>query len=472
MKRILTLFFVLLLLFTVSCNTVFAQTEETQESESNVTEPEIASDAALVMDADTGAILFQKNMNEKYSPADIAQIMTVLLALESEKVDDTITVTKDVINAVDREGAHISLSEGEEVPMKDLLYAVMLSSASDAAKTVATAISGSETAFAEAMTHRMKEMGAVNTSFVNADGEPAENNFSTAQDLAILIKEALKNKTFREIFSATSYTMDETNKNASQRSFTTICLLMKNSDMEVKYEYTIGGKSGWNADANYTLASVAKRDGRTLICIILGSESSKQRYEETIALYDYAFSAYRNITVPTTLLSPTEIPVMKDGTIVRKIQVSIPEGTLLSTNVNFKEGTMTVSSLPSYVTEGDTTIRLTVSAKDENNSTVVLGTVILEIETKDLDLGEAPGTKKPVPLSLGAKIWRVIRTILLIILCVIGGILLLTAILFLISYFQRRKRHAQRQRRRLEQRKQEESEAEKQVTYTGRRHKK
>lgn len=471
MKRFLTIFLTLVLAFTFCTLQTLGQTDTPDEEQTPAEVPEIQSGAALVMDANTGSVLYQKNMTDKHSPADIAQVMTILLALEENKTNETVTVTREILDTVDREGAHISLQEGEEVKIKDLLYGIMLSSASDAAKVVATALAGSESAFAEKMTARMKELGAVNSSFVNADGEPAENNFSTAQDIALLTKEALKNDAFKEIFSKTSHTMDATNKNASERSFTTICLLMKNSDMDVKYEHVVGGKSGWNKDAGYTLVSAAEQDGRTLICVILDAKSSEQRYKETIALFDYAFAAFRNVSVPSTLLSPTEIPVMKNGTIVRKILVSIPEGTLLSTNVEFQEGTMTVSSLPAHVTEGDTSLRLTVSAKDRENNTVVLGTVILDIETKELDLGETPGGEKKVPLSVGAKIWRVIRTILLVILCIIGGIILIAAALFLVSYLQRRKRQALRRRRIREKQMEEEAEALKQVQYTGRRHK-
>ncbi|MBO5247922.1 MAG: D-alanyl-D-alanine carboxypeptidase [Clostridia bacterium] len=472
MKRFFSLLLSLVLAGTLLCFPASAEQQNNDATDSPQIEPQITSEAAIVMDADTGAVLYQKNMTEKLSPADTAQILTVLLGIESGMGEETVTVTKETVDSVDREGTHISLAANETVKMKDLFYATMLASASDAAKTIAAAVSGTEGDFAEAMNLRMKELGGVNSSFANADGAYAENNYTTAQDLALLTKSALENETFRSVFGQVSYTMEGTNENATSRSFTTLCLLMKNSDMNVKYENAVGGKTGWNSKSGYNLVSAAKQDGRTLICVILDAETSKQRYEETVALFEYAFSAFRNVPVPTTLLAPTEIPVMRNGIIVRRITVSIPEGTFLSTSVDFQEGTMTVSSLPNHVTEGETNLRLTVSAKDGQNNTVVLGTVILEIETEDVKLEATPGGEKLVPLSFWAKLWKVIGTILLILLCIAGGIILIAALLFLVSYLQRKKRRALRRRRIEEQQREEEAEQAKASLYSGRRHRK
>ena len=439
-------------------------------SADEVTAPNVQSTAAVVMDANTGSILFQKNMDKKLSPADTIQILTVLLGIESGKSGESVTVSKDVIDTVDREGTHISLVADEKVKLKDLFYATILASASDAAKTIAVAVGGTEASFVEEMNLRMKKLGAVNTSVTNSDGAFDENNYTTAYDLALLTKTALKNKEFYNVFTTSSYTMDETNKSTKGRSFSTLCLLLKNSDMNVKYENAVGGKTGWNKSSGYNLVAVAEKDGRTLISVILDAETSKARYEETVTLFDYAFSSYRNVLVPASLLKTTEIPVIKNGTIVRKINVSIPENTYLTTNADFQEGTMTLSSLPNHVSEGDTNLRLTVSAKDKNNTTVVLGTVILEIQTEEVRLEESPGGEKIVPVSFGVKLWRVVKTILLVLLFIVGGILLIAVILFLTSYLQRRNRKKRRKQRLEEQRKAAEEEAN-EVLYTGRRHK-
>ncbi len=471
MRRILGFLLALIFFATFSCIPALAENQNTKTGLSSTEEPKIQSTAAIVIDADTGSILYQKNMTQKLSPADTVQILTVLLGIESGKSEEFVTVSKDVVDKVDREGTHISLVADEKVRLKDLFYATILASATDAAKTIAVTVSGSEKSFTEAMNQRMKKLGAANTSLTNSDGAFDENNYTTAQDLALLTKTALMNEEFRTVFQASSYTMSETNKNTTGRSFSTLCLLLKNSDMNVKYDFALGGKTGWNESSGYNLIAVAEKDGRTLISVILDAETSKIRYEETIALFDYAFSAFRNVPVPKTLLESTEIPVIKNGTIVRKINVSIPENTYLSTNAEFQEGTLTLSSLPNHVNEGDTSLRLTVSAKDINNKTVVLGTVILDIQTEEIHLEEVPGGEKVVPLSFGAKLWKVIRTVLLIILCIIGGILFIAVLLFLVSYVQRRNRQKRKRQRLEEQIRVAEKEAAQENLYTGRRHK-
>lgn len=465
MKRILTLLCAFILTF--SLLTVPAAAETAQSP----TIPEINSGAAIVLDAQTGSVLYRKNDSAALPPADTAQLMTVLLALESGKADQTVTVTKEIAETFDKNKTNLPLKEGEEVKIRDLLYAVMLGSFSDACKTVAVAVSGSEAAFAEAMTARMTQItGTKSSNFGNADGEPHEANKTTAMDLALLTKEALKNEEFRKIFGTVAYATSATNATTSQRDLKSVCKLF--TDPEYKYEHVIGAKSGFNDDAKYTLVSAAEKDGRTLICVILSAGSS-QRYQDTIALYNYAFTAFRNVEVPTNLISPTEIPVMnKDGNFTRKITVSIPEGTFLTTNLPFKEGTMEVSTpLPSYVQEGATSISLTVSAKDNNNVTIVLGTVNLNIETKEIETGTKAGGSKEKPMTFGQKLWKVVSTILWIIFYIILGIILIAVALFVMSYLQRRKRLANRRRRQEERlREAEEAEAEKEPVYTGRRH--
>ncbi|MBP3300763.1 MAG: D-alanyl-D-alanine carboxypeptidase [Clostridia bacterium] len=450
MKRVLTLLCALLLL--VSCLTVGTAAETAKQ-------PTVNSEAAIVVDAETGVTLYQRNETKQLAPADSAQIMTALLALESGKANETITVTKEIAATFDKKGTNIPLAVGDEVKMIDLVYAMMLGSNSDAAKTIAVAVSGSEKTFAEKMTARIQQItGTKSSTFANADGEPSDGNRTTAKDLALLVREAMKNDEFRTVFGTTAYTMPAPNANSSERPFSTICMLMRNNDMNVKYDDTVGGKSGWNKDAKYTLVSAAQRDGRTLICVVLGASESKQRYQETIALFDYIFATFRNVEIPTSLLAPTEIDVVKDGKVVRKIVVSIPEGTKLSTNTEFREGTMAIaSSLPKQVQEGETNITLTVSAKDQNGITVVLGSVILNVETRapetesppanDENLGGQTEKKK----SFGAKLWDIVKSLLLFLLYVILAIVLLALVLFVMSYVQRKKRQARRKRRREEQ---------------------
>lgn len=473
MKRFFTLLCVLALCVSLMGISTYAETAQSPEK------PNIKSEAALVLDADTGTTLYQKNEKALLPPADPAQIMTVLLALEAGVANQTVTVTEEISTSFDARGNNIPLAKGEEVKVLDLLYAVMLESKSDAAKTVAATVSGSEKAFAEKMTQRLREItGSQTASFGNADGEPHEGNSVSARDMALLTVEALKNTEFRKIFGTAAYVMSPTNKNVSERSLQTICRLMRDNGTSAKYEGIVGGKTGYNKSADYTIVTAVERNGRTLVCVVLGSDTSDLRYNECTALLNYAFTAYRNIIVPTTLLQPTELPVIKDGKTVRTIRVSIPEGTILSTDKEFQEGTMSVSSLPTSVQEGATNITLTVSAKDMNNITTVLGAIVLEVETRD-PLASTPvpnpddtlGSQTVVPATFGAKLWGVVKTILWILLYIVLALILLVAVLIAVSYVQRRKRRALRRRRAEERKREEEEEESRQKSpYTGRRH--
>ena len=459
MKRFLTLMLICILL-TAAVLPLAAEGVEV---------PQVVSPSAVLMDAQTGAVLYQKNMTEKRNPASVSKIVTVLLGIESGKGEETTVVSEQVVKITERDSTHLSLVAGEEVKLNDMFYAAMMMSAHDAANVIAESVAGSVPEFVEKMNARMKDAGATGTRFTNADGSRDADNYTTAEDIALFTKEALKNETFRTVFGQVSYTMPATNKNTAPRNFNTICYLLRESDQNVRYTDAIGGKTGWDEDAKYTMVSAAEKDGRTLICVILGAPKSQTRYTDTVALFDYGFAAFRNVAVPTTLLPETEIPVMKDGNIIRKVKVSIPEGTLLTTDQTFTEGTMFLASaLPTYLTEGATDLHLTVSAKDETGQTVVLGTVVLTLAGREVELDPAGG-EKPVEQSFGSKVWKVIKIILLVLLIIIGALVLIAAALFAVSYIQREKRKRIRRQRQEERRRREQEEEAKENEYVGRR---
>ena len=470
MKRFLTFLCVLTLL--VSCFAVGTAAE-------TVKQPTIQSEAAIVMDADTGVTLYQRNETKQLPPADSAQIMTALLALESGKINET-------VNAFDPNGTNLSLSVGDSLTMRDLVYAMMLGSYSNAAKAIAITVSGTEKAFTEKMTARIQQItGTKNSGFANADGEPADGNRTTAKDLALLLQEALRNPEFRKIFGTAAYTVPAPNKNASSNPITTLCLLMRDTGTNVKYEGTIGGKSGWNKDAKYTLVSAAQRDGRTLVCVVLGSSDKNQRYSETIALFDYAFKVFRNVTVPSSLLAPTEVNVTDESgqQVLRTVVVSIPEGTKLTTNTEFQDGTMTISSsIPTKIKEGEI-ITLTISAKDKNGITVVLGSVTLDVAPRAEDnpsdtmtsedqsanngnLGGQTEKKKTVLQRIGGFFLGLLKFLLYVLLAIV----ILAIALFVMSYIQRKQRLARRKRRKEEQEETEHAGTRHASSNTGRRH--
>lgn len=190
MKQLRRLFFCLIAGF-IMLNGLVLNTNAVESEE-----PNVSSEAAVLMDAGTGQILYQKNMDQKEYPASTTKIMTVLLALENGEFDDVLTMSHDAVFSILRGSSHIALTTDEQITLEQAVYAALLASANDAANGIAEYVSGSMEAFAEKMTERAHELGAINTHFVNAHGLDDENHYTTAHDLALIMQEAIKHEEF------------------------------------------------------------------------------------------------------------------------------------------------------------------------------------------------------------------------------------------------------------------------------------
>lgn len=260
--------------------------------------PDIVADAAIVIDADTGNILYQKNAFEKEYPASITKIMTCLLALENCSMDETVTMSYDAIWGIERDSNHISLDVGEEISMQDCLYALMLESANEVAWGIGEHIAGGDiTDFAEMMTEKAAELGCLNTNFTNANGLPDDNHYTTCYDMALITQAALQYEGFRTITGTLTYTIGPTNLCEEERPLWHHCKLI-HIDHTYTYEYCEGGKTGFTTQAQNTLVSWSKKDGREIICVIMNCQGASNAYTDTIALSNYCFDNFTDITPP------------------------------------------------------------------------------------------------------------------------------------------------------------------------------
>lgn len=266
-----------------------------QAVEANKEELDLDAQSAILIDVKSGTVLYNKNAFEQQYPASITKIMTVYLAVENSNLDQVITANASAIDTIDRSSSHIWLDYGEELTIEDACYAAMLQSANDASNVLAEAVGGTQENFVKMMNEVADEAGALNTHFSNAHGLPDEEHYTTAYDMAMILKTALKNDAFRTIFEAYNYTMEPTNKQKDQRIFATGNELIKKG--AYRYEYAKGGKVGWTADAGYTMIATAEKDGMELIAVVLKDSSKEDRFLDIIQLFEYGFSNYKTAVV-------------------------------------------------------------------------------------------------------------------------------------------------------------------------------
>lgn len=282
--KIISLF--TLFTFILSNYTVFAEPE---------TKSLISADSGILMDAETGQVLYEKNMDKKEFPASITKIMTILLGVESGKMQETITMSRNAVFSIPRDSAHIALDEGEEIKLEDALYGAMLPSANEACNGIAEHISGNVSDFAKLMNERALTAGAKNTNFVNPNGLHSPDHQTTAYDMAMITRDALKNSDFKKIFGTTSYQIPPTNKQNEIRYLWTTHRMLK--ETEFYYEKAIGGKTGYTSEALNTLVTVASDGKRELIVVLLRNQSGRSNYSDTKKLFEYGFNSFSKVSL-------------------------------------------------------------------------------------------------------------------------------------------------------------------------------
>ncbi len=279
--------------------------------------PGVSARGAVLIEADSGEIIFGQNENARLSMASTTKIMTALVALEALPLNTPVTVTEASVGV---EGSSIYLTVGETLTLEDLLYALLLESANDAAETIAVAVAGDVPAFADLMNEKAAELGLENTHFVNPHGLDAEGHYTTAKELAILTAAALENEDFRRICSTKRHTIP-------LRGNEGVRLLINHNRLLSSYDGCIGVKTGYTKKTGRCLVSAAERDGVRLVAVTLGAPNDWQDHTEML---DYGFSLYDAVTLcepgfynaPMPLVSGTHEYVMVEN--VDTLTVTLP----------------------------------------------------------------------------------------------------------------------------------------------------
>ncbi len=297
-------FIIFLLLFSLMPMCVYAETDNVSliNNEANL---DIQSPVALLMESETGTVLYEKDAYEKKYPASTTKMMTAILTLENCDLNDTAIVSKEALLSVPYDYTNANLQVGEELTIRDLLYAFLIPSANDCGFVLAEHIAGSTEKFAEMMNLKAAEIGCKNTHFTNPSGIQDENHYSTAYDLALIGRYAMQNDVFREIVSTSSYNLPATNMyDSTDRRFVNTNFLIRESQKNYYYEYATGIKTGFTDDAGDCVVASAKKDGIEYIAVVLQSGYDtttwlKEKFIDCVTLFDYAFENYTTKSLNT-----------------------------------------------------------------------------------------------------------------------------------------------------------------------------
>lgn len=262
---------------------------------------EIYAPSAILMDSSSGKILYEKNIHEKMYPASLTKILTAIMVLENCNLEEICTVSYDAVMSIEYGYVSANLQIGEQLTVEQLLNLIMVASSNDASVVLAEHVSGSSENFVELMNQKAMEIGCLNTHFTNPSGIHDENHYSTAYDLALIGKYAMKNETFRNLSKKTFYQLPATNKHENNdRLFTTTNELLisnnNNRSDNYYYKYATGMKTGFTTPAGNCLMASCTKDGFSFISVVLHDGLTRDglnaRYIDTKNLFEFGYSNF------------------------------------------------------------------------------------------------------------------------------------------------------------------------------------
>ena len=314
MKRYFKILF-MLLLFTYMPLNAHAETST----------PQINAQGSILIDASSGTVLYGKNENSTFEPASTTKVMTALVVLDKCNLNDEVTVRED-FTAID--GTAIGLLNGDVLTVHDLLLGLMMESGNDCANALANHVSGSIDSFAKLMNEKAKELGATATNFKNPSGLPDPEHLTTPHDLALFLREAIKNQDFIDI-ATTPYAEITMINNPERVIIVNNKNYMINKNSKYYYKYALCGKSGYTTKANHTYVSAAEKDGHILIASFLNAVDKNQNFFDMQSVFNYGFDNFsfvklydkgqevaeyninKSLTIPLIINETIEYPVLK-----------------------------------------------------------------------------------------------------------------------------------------------------------------
>ncbi len=379
--------------------------------------PKVYAGAAIIMDMDSGAILYGKNIDEKRYPASITKLLTALVAVENSGFEDEIVFSDDSISFLEYDDAHIGMKPGEILSMKDALYGLLLASANEVAYAIAENVGekmgGGYDTFIQAMNDRAAELGCTGSHWTNANGLHDENHYTTAHDMALIAAEVSEHQELLDIMQTLNYTIGTTNLVDETRTFQQHhkMLWQENSNY---YEYCIGGKTGYTDDAGTTLVTMADNGQMRLAAVVL-YDYGTDAYVDTRAMFDYTYSNFSKISL-LEQEKPDEIRSYTDteAYVVLPAGISYEDLEMEIAVLDEKEGAGKVTYLYQGQNVGSTEVTLT----PEYVQSATGYTTRLQINEKSAEFGKDIRADEGIPLwgriLIGAGAAAAVLAVLLI----------------------------------------------------------
>ena len=266
---------------------------------------ELVAEAGIVMDADTGAVLFQKNAHNREYPASITKVLTALVVLDNCELTENVTFSHDDVYNVDAGSSNAQIDEGDVLTVEDCLHALLLKSANEAANALACHVAGSREAFAELMNKKAQSLGCTDSHFTNPSGLFNENHYTSAYDMALIGMAAMKNETFMEIDSHLSYKLGPTARNPEGHTVYMEHKMLRN-DTGYSDKRVVAGKTGYTRDSGNTLITMASENDRHLVAVVL-KDKNPSHYTDTKALLDLGFYSTEKQLLDPALFNTEDI---------------------------------------------------------------------------------------------------------------------------------------------------------------------
>lgn len=406
---------------------------------------------AILIDANTGVTIYEKNSHEKLYPASITKIMTAYLACKYGKFDDTLTASHNAIYGIGQGSSIIGIKEGEQISFLDGLYGIMMESANEVCMMVAEHIDGTVEKFVERMNKQAQDWGCKDTHFNNPHGFHDVDHYTTPYDMSLIAFNAIKDENFSKIWGTVDHTIPANNKSPQRFLHNKDKMLKPTSDYY--YQYAIGGKTGFHDDAKNTLVTCAEKDGVKLISVVMKANGYNQAYTYSKTLLDYGFSVYKDNKVYTAGTYTDKIPVYQ---------------TYLSEDYNVGELNVTVAGdvsakLPSFVSANDVKTKAVIDYGKDNNANKIYAPIkegdkvgTMEFTYKDKTIAtaditasnsvESKSDKQLAEMKLINNVKSVLHTILNALIFIIPVVIIIIILLVVRNNINKKKKKKRRKK--------------------------